>query len=353
MAGRALPALNDSITYAGEGFCLTDEGTVSLLMTFLRKSFSFLVLAGLVGGTATQAAVRLAGAGATFPDAIYQRWFAMLAKQGIKVNYQGIGSGGGRKAFLGETVAFGASDDPISDSDIKKVSRGVVQIPTVGGTIAIAYNKPGCTLKLTQKQAVSVFMGSIKDWKQLGCADGPIRVVHRSDGSGTTAAFTESMQAFSKEWTLGSAKSVAWKVGVGGKGNEGVAGTISTTPGSIGYVNQSFVKGALKAASVQNKAGEFVLPTASSGAKALSSIKLDKNLAGTNPNPATPGAYPIATLTYLLFYAKGNGDKAAGLRTMITAMLSDRYQALADDLGYVPLRDSIQAAAQKAVARIK
>ena len=322
-------------------------------MTFLRKSFSALLLAGLVGGPAAQAAVRLAGVGATFPDAIYQRWFSMLAKSGIKVNYQAIGSGGGRKAFINQTVAFGATDDPISEKDIKKVSRGVVQIPTVGGSIAVAYNKPGCTLKLTQKQVVSIFMGSINNWKQLGCGDGSIRVVHRSDGSGTTAAFTESLQSFSKEWTLGSGKSVNWKVGVGGKGNNGVAGSLTTTQGSIGYLNQAFVKGVLKAAAVQNKAGQFVLPNATSGAKALAGIKLDKNLAGGNPNPSASGAYPIATLTYLLFYAKGNGSKAAGLREMITLMLSDKYQALADDLGFVPLRESIQAAAQKAVARIK
>ena len=322
-------------------------------MTFLRKSFSALLLAGLVGGPAAQAAVRLAGVGATFPDAIYQRWFSMLAKSGIKVNYQAIGSGGGRKAFINQTVAFGATDDPISEKDIKKVSRGVVQIPTVGGSIAVAYNKPGCTLKLTQKQVVSIFMGSINNWKQLGCGDGSIRVVHRSDGSGTTAAFTESLQSFSKEWTLGSGKSVNWKVGVGGKGNDGVAGSLSTTQGSIGYLNQAFVKGVLKAAAVQNKAGQFVLPNATSGAKALAGIKLDKNLAGGNPNPSASGAYPIATLTYLLFYAKGNGSKAAGLREMITLMLSDKYQALADHLGFVPLRESIQKAAQKAVARIK
>ena len=322
-------------------------------MTFLRKSFSALLLAGLVGGTAAQAAVRLAGAGATFPDAIYQRWFSMLAKSGIKVNYQAIGSGGGRKAFINETVAFGASDDAISQKDIKSVSRGVVQIPTVGGTIAVAYNKPGCTLKLTQKQVVSIFMGSIKNWKQLGCADGNITVVHRSDGSGTTAAFTESLQSFSKEWTIGNGKSVNWKVGVGGKGNDGVAGTLTTTQGSIGYLNQAFVKGVLNAAAVQNKAGQFVLPNATSGAKALAGIKLDKNLAGVDPNPSASGAYPIATLTYILFYAKGNGSKAEGIRQMITLMLSDKYQALADDLGYVPLRESIQAAAQKAVARIK
>jgi len=228
----------------------------------------------------------------------------------------------------------------------------VLQIPTVGGTIAIGYNKPGCTLKLTQKQAVSVFMGSISDWKELGCAAGKITVAHRSDGSGTTAAFADSMQAFSKEWTLGTAKTLNWKVGVGGKGNEGVAGIIQTTPGSIGYVNQSYVKGAIKAAAVQNKSGQFVLPSFKSGQIALSGITVDADLAGTNPNPSASGAYPIATLTYLLVYRTGNGSKTDAIKQTINYMLSDKAQAQADDLDYVPLSEAIQAKAKAAVNKI-
>jgi phosphate transport system substrate-binding protein len=282
------------------------------------------------------------------------RWFSNLAKAGgPKVNYQATGSGAGRKSFIDETVSLGATDDPIKDKDRAKVSRGVVQIPIVGGTIAIAYNNPGCKLKLTQKQAVSVFMGSIDNWKELGCSGGKIITAYRSDGSGTTAAFTESMQSFSSEWTLGTAKSVNWKVGVGGKGNDGVAGIIATTPGSIGYVNQSFVKGKLKAAAVQNKSGEFVLPSYASGAKALNGIVLDKNLAGQDPNPAAKGAYPIATLTYLLAYKTGNGSKTDAIKETLNYMLSDKAQLLADDLGYVPLKDGIQAKAQAAVNQIK
>jgi phosphate transport system substrate-binding protein len=223
-------------------------------MTFAKKALIVGSLAVLAASGAASARERLNGSGATFPENIYSRWFSQLAKSGgPKVNYQGTGSGAGRKAFLDETVSFAGSDDPITARDKAKVSLGVLQIPTVGGTIAIAYNKPGCTLKLTQKQAVSVFMGSISDWKELGCAAGKITVAHRSDGSGTTAAFADSMMSFSKEWTLGNAKTLNWKVGVGGKGNEGVAGVIQTTPGSIGYINQSFVKGAIKAAAVQNK----------------------------------------------------------------------------------------------------
>ena len=196
-------------------------------------------------------------------------------------------------------------------------------------------------------------MGSIDNWKELGCSAGKITVAHRSDGSGTTAAFTESMQAFSKEWTLGSAKSVNWKVGVGGKGNDGVAGILATTPGSIGYLNQSFVKGNLKAAALQNKSGEFVLPSYASGAKALNGIVLNKNLAGQDPNPSAKGAYPIATLTYILAYRTGNGAKTDAIKSVINYMLSDKAQALADDLGYVPLKDAIQAKAQAAVNQIK
>ena len=322
-------------------------------MTFAKKALIVGSLALLGASGAASAADRLNAAGATFPENIYSRWFSQLAKSGgPKVNYQGIGSGGGRKAFIDETVSFAASDDPITAKDKAKVSRGVLQIPTVGGTIAIGYNKPGCTLKLTQKQAVSVFMGSISDWKELGCAAGKITLARRSDGSGTTAAFADSMQAFSKEWTLGTAKTLNWKVGVGGKGNEGVAALISSTPGAIGYVNQSFVKGAIKAAAVQNKAGQFVLPGFKSGQAALSGITVDADLAGGNPNPSASGAYPIATLTYLLVYRTGNGSKTDALKQTINYMLSDKAQAQADDLGFVPLSEGIQAKAKAAVNKI-
>ena len=250
-------------------------------------------------------------------------------------------------------MSFAASDDPIKAKDKAKVSRGVVQIPTVGGTIAIGYNKPGCTLKLTQKQAVSIFMGSIRDWKELGCAAGKISVVRRSDGSGTTAAFADSMQAFSKEWTLGTAKTLNWKVGVGGKGNEGVAALISSTPGAIGYVNQSFVKGAIKAAAVQNKAGKLVLPSFKSGQAALSGITVDADLAGGNPNPSASGAYPIATITYLLVYRTGNGSKTDAIKATVNYMLSDKAQAQAGALGFVPLSEGLQAKAKAAVNKIR
>ncbi len=324
-------------------------------MTFAKKALVFGSLLALGAGATASAQSAINGAGATFPAPFYQRAFADLASGGgPQVNYQSVGSGAGVRQFIAGTVDFGATDEPISTADAAKVKRGVVQLPTVGGTIAIAYNKPGCVLKLTQKQAAEVFLGTISDWKQLGCKPGKITVAHRSDGSGTTFAFTNSLSSFSPAWKsqVGEGKAVKWPVGVGGKGNEGVAGVIQNTPGSIGYLNQAFVKGAIKAAAVQNKAGKFVLPNLKSGAAALNNIRLDANLAGEDPNPAGAESYPISTLTWVLAYKSGNGAKAARIRQSFTFLLSPKAQGKADDLGYVPLRGSILDASRKAIGQI-
>jgi phosphate transport system substrate-binding protein len=200
---------------------------------------------------------------------------------------------------------------------------------------------------------VDIFQGEIKDWNQLpNCGNGPIRVVHRSDGSGTTYAFTNSLNAFDGSWKQ-VAKAVNWPVGVGGKGNEGVSGTIRNTPGSIGYVNTGFAKsGKLQVAAIQNKAGKFVLPSATSGAAALNGISLDSNLAGENPNPSGAGAYPISTLTWILAYKTGNGTKTNELRNAFQYVLSNKAQMIADDLGYVPLSGGILNKSRLAVNRI-
>ena len=317
------------------------------------KLKNFIAVGLVAAPVAALAGPTINGAGATFPAPIYQRWFQDYARTtGNRVNYQSVGSGAGVRQFIAGTVNFGASDEPIKASEIKQVKRGVVQIPMVGGTIAIAYNKPGCTLKLTQKQTVDIFAGRVKDWKSLGCAAGPIRTVYRSDGSGTTFAFTNSLDAFGG-WTAGVGKAVKWPTGIGSKGNEGVSGSIKTTPGSIGYVNTGFVKAnKLQAAAIQNKAGKFVLPTAASGSVALNSIKLDANLAGENPNPAGVNAYPISTLTWILAYKTGNGTKTKDIRAALNYILSNKAQMIADDLGYVPLSGSILNRSRLAVQRI-
>ena len=299
------------------------------------------------------AASRLSGAGASFPAKIYTRWFSDLAKEGgPRVNYQAVGSGSGRKAFIDQTVNFGASDDPMKAKDIAKVKRGLVQIPMVGGTIAFGYNNPECNLKLTQQKAVEVAMGQVTNWSELGCDDKKLTWVHRSDGSGTTKAFTNSMQAFSKTWTLGTGKSVAWPKGVGGKGNAGVAGAIRNTDGAIGYVNQSYIKGEIKAAALQNLSGEYLKPSTESGAKALNGIELDENLAGKNPNPKAKGAYPIATLTWILAYETGNGRNTKAVQESLNYLLSDKAQAKAPSLGFVPLKGEILSKSRAAVKRI-
>ena len=295
------------------------------------------------------------GAGATFPAPIYQRWFQDYAgSTGEKVNYQSVGSGAGIRQFVAGTVDFGASDEPIKAKEAAKVKRGVVQIPMIGGTIAIAYNKPGCKLKLTQKQVVDIFAGRITDYKQVGCAAGSMKVVHRSDGSGTTFAFTNSLDAFGG-WTAGVGKSISWPVGVGAKGNEGVAGTLSNTPGGIGYLNTGFVRAnKLQAAVLQNKAGKFVGPSAVTGAAALNSIKLDPvTLAGEDPNPSNPRAYPISTLTWIVAYKSGYAPgKAEAVRDAINYALSSKAQSIADDLGYVPLAGSVLHRARLKVQQI-
>ena len=325
-------------------------------MTFAKKALTLTALAAVAGGgVATAQSTNLNGAGATFPAPIYQRWFADLAANGgPKTNYQGVGSGAGIRQFIAGTVDFAATDEPITPAQAAKVKRGVVQFPAVGGTIAIAYNKPGCDLKLTQTQVADIFLGTINDWKQLKCGSGKITVAHRSDGSGTTFAFTSSLSAFSPAFKskLGIGKSVNWPVGVGGKGNDGVAGVLNNTPGSIGYVNQSFVKGVLKAAAVQNRAGKFVKPDFKSGSAALNGITLDSDLAGEEPNPPGAQSYPISTLTWILAYKNGNGSKAGDLREVFAHMLNNKSQGLADNLGYVPLRGDILKKAKAAIGKV-
>ena len=319
----------------------------------MKRLIAVAALAALTLPGCAEARTRLSGAGASFPSKIYTRWFADFAKEGgHRVNYQAVGSGSGRKAYLDETVDFGASDDPMKQVDIDKAKRGLVQIPMTGGTIAFGYNMPGCDLKLTQEQAVQVAIGEINNWSQVGCEDQAMTWVYRSDGSGTTAAFTNSMKAFSKKWKLGTGKSVAWPVGIGNKGNAGVAGSIRTTVGSIGYVNQSYVKGEVRAAALQNKNGDYVTPSVESGALALNGITLDENLAGTNPNPTAEGAYPIATLTWVLAYETGNGRKTEAIKTTLSKLLTDEYQEKASVLGYVPLRGDILEKSRQAVERI-
>ena len=306
------------------------------------------------------AQARLDGAGATFPAPIYERWFRDLAAAGgPQVNYQATGSGTGVKLFTNNDVDFGASDSAMDDAKVAKVAkvrRGAVQIPMTGGAIAVAYNKPGCDLKLSQRQVVDVFMGAVTNWSALGCAPGGITVAHRSDGSGTTAGFTQSLSAFSSAWKdkVGAGKTVAWPVGVGGKGNSGVAGLIKSKVGTIGYVNYGYVqRSGLQTAALQNKAGNYVQPSARTAAAGLAKIVLDDQLRGTDANPTGADSFPIVSLTWVLAYKTGNGDKLAALKETFNYMLSEEAQGISDSLGYVPLPDSVVAQSRAAVASLQ
>ncbi|EHA63630.1 phosphate ABC transporter substrate-binding protein PstS [Synechococcus sp. WH 8016] len=295
----------------------------------------------------------LSAAGASFPAAIYQRWFSDLAPQGIQVNYQSVGSGAGVRQFTAGTVDFGASDKPMKPEAIAKISRGVVQIPMTAGAIAVAYNNAGCELKLTQDQLAGIFLGSIKNYSELGCDSKAIKIVHRSDGSGTTYNFTKHLSAISPEWkdNVGADKSVQWPSGIGAKGNEGVSAQLQQIDGGIGYVELAYVKGDLQAAAVQNGSGEKVVPTNKTASEALGSIDLGPDLIGGNPNPM--GGYPIVTFTWVLAYANNNAEKLPLLQKTFNYMLSDEAQSKAPELGYVSLPPEVISKAKEAVATIK
>ena len=290
----------------------------------------------------------LNGAGATFPAPYYNAVLGDLASNtGNKVNYQAVGSGAGVRQFTAKTVDFGASDGAVSDA---KQKLPMVHIPMTGGAIVPAYNYPGCEAKMTQTQLADVFLGKITNWSEFGCADKKIVTVHRSDGSGTTKGFTNSLSAFSPEWkkTVGVGKSVQWPVGVGGKGNSGVAGTIKNQPGSIGYLNYGYVTGGkFQQVALQNKAGNYVKANAETSAAGLSQIVLDDQLRGADANPAGANAYPIVSLTWILAYPEY--EKNDDVKDMLRWMLTPTQQGKADALGYVPLPEELR---QKALAAV-
>ena len=294
----------------------------------------------------------LTAAGATFPAPLYQRWFQDYAAKGHRVSYQAVGSGAGVRQFTAGTVDFGASDSAVKDSKIP--ASGLVHIPMTGGAIVPAYNNPGCDAKMTQTQLADVFLGKITNWSTFGCADKSIRVVYRSDGSGTTKGFTNSLSAFSSEWKekVGSNKAVSWPVGVGAKGNSGVAAQIKQVDGAIGYLNYGYVSGGkFQQVALENKDGNYVTASAETSAAGLSKIVLDDKLRGADANPAGENAYPIVSLTWILAYPEA--PKNAAVKDTLRYMLSEEAQSKSDSLGYVPLPETLRQKALAAVDTLK
>jgi len=298
-------------------------------------------------GSAEQTTFRLDGAGATFPAPLYTAWFQSFNQDtGNEVNYQAVGSGSGVRQYMAGTVDFGASDGAVSD---EKQKIPMVHIPMTGGAIVPAYNMPGCDVKMTQTQLADVYLGKITNWSTFGCDSQTIVPVFRSDGSGTTKGFTNSLSAFSPEWkeNVGTGKAVKWPVGVGGKGNSGVAAQVKQVPGAIGYLNYGYVNGdKFQQVSLQNKAGNYVKANAETSAAGLSRIILDDQLRGADANPAGANAYPIVSLTWVLAYP----ESKTGVKETLRYMLSEKAQAMSDGLGYVPLPEDLR---QKALAAVE
>jgi phosphate transport system substrate-binding protein len=293
---------------------------------------------------------RLTAAGATFPAPLYNRWFQDYANEGgHMVSYQAVGSGAGVRQFTAGTVDFGASDGAVKDS--KFPASGLVHIPMTGGAIVPAYNNPGCDAKMTQTQLADVFLGKITNWSTFGCADKSIKVVYRSDGSGTTKGFTNSLSAFSPEWKekVGTGKAVSWKTGVGAKGNSGVAAQIKQMDGAIGYLNYGYVSGGkFQQVALENKDGNYVTASAETSAAGLSKIVLDDKLRGADANPSGENAYPIVSLTWILAYPES--PKNGAVKDTLRYMLSEEAQSKSDSLGYVPLPEDLR---QKALAAVE
>ena len=306
------------------------------------------------GASDSSKTFKLNGAGATFPASLYNYWLMSFSREtGNRVNYQAVGSGAGVRQFNANTIDFGASDGAVKDKDLPP--SGMVQIPMTGGAIVPAYFNPECEeVKMTQTQLADVYLGKITNWKEFGCPDRDILVVYRSDGSGTTKGFTNSLSAFSSEWkkNVGTGKAVSWPVGVGAKGNSGVAAQVQGQFGALGYVNYGYVKndksGKLKQVSLQNKAGNFVTANAETSSAGLSKIVLDDKLRGADPNPEGANSYPIVSLTWILAYP----ESKPGVKETLRYMLSEESQAKSDSLGFVPLPEDLRQKSLKAIETI-
>lgn len=309
--------------------------------------------------------VSLYGAGATFPSFLYLRWFSQFNQQhpNVQISYQPVGSAAGIQQFLANTVDFGASEVTPTDEEMAKVSQGVVLIPTAAGSVAVVYNLPEVKsgLKLSREVLPEIFLGRISQWNDPKIADlnpginlpnEKIILIHRSDGSGTTAAFTSYLSAASPEWKekVGAGLNVAWAAGVGIKDNSGIAAQIQQAAGTIGYVEYAFAKQlGLAIATLQNKAGQYVPLTDDTVSKGLASITLSDDLRGSIADPEDADAYPIITYSWILAYNRySDPQKAKALKEVLRWGLTEG-QKLGPDLGYVPIPADI---AQRSLAAL-
>jgi len=315
--------------------------------------------------------VQINGAGATFPYPIYSKWFSEYNKlhPEVEINYQSIGSGGGIRQLTNQTVFFGATDGPMTSEQQFAAPGPILHLPTVLGAVVPIYNIPGVDtqLKFSGKVLADVIMGKITKWNDGAIAalnpgvklpGTDITVAHRSDGSGTTYIFVDYLSKVSPDFkkTVGVATSVNWPVGVGGKGNEGVAGLVKQTPGSIGYVELIYAKqNNIDYGLVQNLDGEFVAATLESVTAAASAAgkAMPKDFRVSITNAPGKGVYPISSFTWLLFYeSPSDKQKAKVMNDFVKWALTDG-QKYASELGYAPLPAEVVALEMEAIKRIK
>lgn len=311
---------------------------------------------GADGASSQRQKPALTGAGATFPNPIYTKWFDAYAKEtGVRINYQSIGSGGGIRQFIEGTVDFGATDGPMTDEQIAAVKGNVRHIPTVLGAVSVTYNLPSLgrtELNFDGGLLADIFLGRVTRWNHGGIAAlnpgitlpaEDIIVVHRSDGSGTTFIFTDFLSKVSTTWSrqVGRATSVNWPVGLGGKGNEGVTQQVKQSPGSIGYVELIYaLSNGLPSAKIRNAAGVLVQPTLKSVAAAAAGANLppDTDFRVSITNAPGRDSYPISSFTWLLI-RKEDPDtaRARTIHQFVHWMLEPAAQRMAADLHYAPL----------------
>ena len=329
--------------------------------------FCGLILLGDTIGTAS-GQMTINGAGATFPYPIYSKWFDEYARvdPSVRFNYQSIGSGGGQKQILAQTVDFGASDGPMSDDNLAKAPGKILHIPTVAGADVVAYNLTGSpALKLDADTVAGIFLGNVKKWNDakitalnpgMSLPDQEIVVVHRSDGSGTTYIWTDYLSKISPDWKqkVGTNTSVNWPTGIGGKGNEGVAGQIKQTPGALGYVELIYaIQNKMPYADVKNSAGAFAKPSIESVTAAMATAQIPDDFRFSITNAPGQDSYPIAGATWLLVYEQQK-DPAKGKKLVeFLKWALTRGEAMAKELSYAPLPDALRDRVLKRVDEIK
>jgi len=333
---------------------------------FCGKLLGLTIAFGLSATASAQMMIN--GAGATFPYPIYSKWFDAYTKvdPSVRFNYQSIGSGGGQKQIMAQTVDFGASDGPMSDDNLSKAPGKLLHIPTVAGADVVAYNLAGNpALKLDADTIAGVFLGEIKKWNDpkivalnpgATLPDQEIVVVHRSDGSGTTYIWTDYLSKISPEWKakVGTNTSVNWPTGIGGKGNEGVAGQIKQTPGALGYVELIYaVQNKMPYADVKNAAGKFLKPSLESITAAMATAQIPDDFRFSITNALGENAYPICGATWLLVYEQQK-DATKGKKLVEFLKWAQKDgEKMAKDLDYAPLPEVLQARVLKRIDEIK